>query len=131
MLSTTVFKAEEVRVSSDLETMPCHPSIHPLKNINMAWEGLMSTALYRAKSSKMAQLAKRPKNCVEGYLHEVSAVLDSASRNKYFTAILQEATSSRVVAFQIEHHHVCDSREIWNACENRRYHFPTIQSEDG
>ncbi|KAL7825588.1 hypothetical protein SRHO_G00340840 [Serrasalmus rhombeus] len=47
----------------------------------------------------------------EGYLHEVSAVLDSASRNKYLTAILPEATSSRVVAFQIEHHHVFGTAE--------------------
>ncbi|KAL7870551.1 hypothetical protein SRHO_G00080480 [Serrasalmus rhombeus] len=60
-----------------------------------------------ASEFRMAQLAKRPKSCVEGYLHEVSAVLDSASRIKYFTTVLQEATSSsRVVVFQIDHHHV-------------------------
>ncbi|KAL6470584.1 hypothetical protein MHYP_G00217030 [Metynnis hypsauchen] len=91
MLSTTVFKAAEVRVSSDLETMPCHPSIHPLKNINMAWEGLMSTALYRAKSSKMAQLAKRPKNCVEGYLHE--SIIMYVTAEKYGTPVKIEDTT--------------------------------------
>ncbi|XP_065139046.1 uncharacterized protein [Paramisgurnus dabryanus] len=50
--------------------------------------------------------AKRPCSEVEGYVHQVSPVLQSV-KAKYFTAVLQEADrNTRVVVFDMQHHNV-------------------------
>lgn len=63
-------------------------------------------------NSKMAS-AKRACMEVEGYIHEVSAVLQSGSGSaRYFTAVLQEADkNSRIVVFDPQRHNIFQCAE--------------------
>ncbi|XP_052464063.1 uncharacterized protein LOC128021130 [Carassius gibelio] len=55
---------------------------------------------------------KRAKVEIEGYLHDVSEILEGADHHKYFTALIQEAErNSRVVVFDLQRHDVFRSAE--------------------
>ncbi|KAG9271740.1 hypothetical protein AMEX_G14698 [Astyanax mexicanus] len=59
--------------------------------------------------------AKPSKKCVKGYIHNVSKIMLSVKKNKYFTALFQEAkTCSKLLVFKEEHH-----QEYVSAEENR------------
>lgn len=64
--------------------------------------------------------AKQPCCEVEGYVHQVSPVLQSVKK-KYFTALLQEADrNTRVVVFDIQYHNVFEcvekDRQVTELC---------------
>lgn len=55
---------------------------------------------------------KRAKVEIEGYLHDVSEILEGVDNHKYFTAVIQEAVrNSRVVVFDLQRHNVFRSAE--------------------
>ncbi|KAG9278170.1 hypothetical protein AMEX_G5988 [Astyanax mexicanus] len=60
----------------------------------------------------MAASPPKKENSVEGYIHAVSGILEGASKRKYFTACIQEATAvSKVVVFQIQQHQLFTNAE--------------------
>ncbi|XP_022535788.2 uncharacterized protein LOC103023016 [Astyanax mexicanus] len=53
----------------------------------------------------VTQHDKPSKKCVKGYIHNVSKIMLSAKKNKYFTALFQKAkTCSKLLVFKEEHH---------------------------
>lgn len=60
----------------------------------------------------MSNMAKKGKVEVEGFLHDVSEMIQSGDRCKYFTALLQEAQRNcRVVIFDHMKHNTFRSAE--------------------